>query len=45
QAISNNKREKSIEGTPKDYLNLYEKCWSSDPDMRPAMNEILAKFK
>ncbi|CAG8770554.1 1425_t:CDS:2, partial [Racocetra persica] len=32
-------------GNNMDYLNLYEKCWSSDLDVRPAMNEILAKFK
>ncbi|RIB20178.1 kinase-like domain-containing protein, partial [Gigaspora rosea] len=44
-AISNNKREKPINGTPIDFVNLYEKCWSSNPDMRPAMNEILAKIK
>ncbi|CAG8476640.1 6601_t:CDS:2 [Scutellospora calospora] len=40
-AILRNEREKIIFGTPSDYASLYEKCWSSDTDKRPVLNEIL----
>ncbi|RIB02516.1 kinase-like domain-containing protein [Gigaspora rosea] len=33
-------REKDINNTPQDYANLYKKCWSSDPEQRPTLNEI-----
>ncbi|CAG8501296.1 161_t:CDS:2 [Scutellospora calospora] len=45
RAILRNEREKIIPGTPPDYANLYEKCWSSDPEKRPALNEILTTFE
>ncbi|KAG0055318.1 hypothetical protein BGZ83_008957 [Gryganskiella cystojenkinii] len=41
-AIMNGKREISIEGTPAAYKALYEKCWDSDPEKRPSMEEILS---
>ncbi|CAG8488933.1 5455_t:CDS:2, partial [Dentiscutata erythropus] len=28
-----------------DYANLYKNCWSSDPDQRPVLNEILTKLE
>ncbi|CAG8600837.1 14781_t:CDS:2, partial [Funneliformis mosseae] len=28
-------RENTIEGTPEDYKELYEKCWNSIPEKRP----------
>ncbi|KAF9348436.1 hypothetical protein BGX26_000160 [Mortierella sp. AD094] len=41
-AIMNGKRELPVEGTPVAYKELYEKCWHSDPTMRPKIVEILA---
>ncbi|RIB03737.1 kinase-like domain-containing protein [Gigaspora rosea] len=43
--ISQNKREKTIENTPPHYVNLYTNCWSSDPDLRPKLNEVLIELK
>ncbi|KAF0451492.1 kinase-like protein [Gigaspora margarita] len=40
QKISRNEREKIIPNTPSDYVNLYEKCWSTEPDERPTLNKI-----
>ncbi|KAF9918585.1 hypothetical protein BX616_007599 [Lobosporangium transversale] len=40
-AIMNGKRELPVEGTPTEYMALYEKCWQSDPAKRPTTNEIL----
>ncbi|CAG8445012.1 15721_t:CDS:2, partial [Dentiscutata heterogama] len=34
-------RETPIHGTPKDYVALYQKCWSPEPEQRPNLNEIL----
>ncbi|CAG8702476.1 5959_t:CDS:1, partial [Racocetra fulgida] len=34
-------REKPIANTPADYTSLYSKCWSPDPDKRPALDKIL----
>src|SRR2546423_1300247 len=28
-------REQPIDGTPLDYVNLYQKCWDDDPNLRP----------
>ncbi|CAG8772805.1 26349_t:CDS:1, partial [Racocetra persica] len=33
-------REKIVVETPKDFANLYERCWSSDPGKRPTLNEV-----
>jgi len=41
-AILNGKREDPIEGTPESYRALYERCWESDPEMRPSLDEILS---
>ncbi|KAG0243918.1 hypothetical protein BGX31_010100, partial [Mortierella sp. GBA43] len=41
-AILNGRREEPIEGTPEAYRALYEKCWESDPEMRPSLDEILS---
>lgn len=40
-AIMNGKRELSVDGTPVEYRALYERCWHSDPEKRPSMDEIL----
>ncbi|CAG8488902.1 5453_t:CDS:2 [Dentiscutata erythropus] len=44
-AILKDEREKIIPGTPSDYANLYKKCWSSNPDQRPVLNEILTELE
>ncbi|CAB4419348.1 unnamed protein product [Rhizophagus irregularis] len=38
--ISQGLREGIVEGTPKEYSNLYAKCWDSDPDKRPTIQEV-----
>ncbi|KAG0322656.1 hypothetical protein BGZ99_003203 [Dissophora globulifera] len=40
-AIMNGKREIAVDGTPAEYKALYEKCWQTDPALRPSMEEIL----
>ncbi|KAG0372128.1 hypothetical protein BGX24_000695 [Mortierella sp. AD032] len=40
-AIMNGKRETAVDGTPVEYKALYERCWNSDPDKRPSLDEIL----
>ncbi|KAK3848550.1 MAG: kinase-like domain-containing protein [Linnemannia gamsii] len=40
-AIMNGKRETAVDGTPVEYKALYERCWHSDPDKRPSLDEIL----
>lgn len=39
--IYNHEREMSINGTPVDYINIYKKCWSDDPDERPKLVDII----
>ncbi|GBB98375.1 hypothetical protein RclHR1_32050001, partial [Rhizophagus clarus] len=44
----NNLREGPIEGTPPEYLNLYQECWDGEPKSRPDIEivyEILSKLK
>ncbi|CAG8780347.1 678_t:CDS:2, partial [Cetraspora pellucida] len=33
-------REVIIPGTPKSYVDLYQKCWSTEPEQRPTLKEI-----
>ncbi|GBC52681.2 kinase-like domain-containing protein [Rhizophagus irregularis DAOM 181602=DAOM 197198] len=44
-SISNGAREITITGTPKEYENLYKKCWKREPEQRPTINEILDEFE
>ncbi|CAG8462880.1 16421_t:CDS:2 [Dentiscutata heterogama] len=37
--------EKAIANTPQDYVVLYEECWSSNPDKRPKVDEVLRQLK
>ncbi|KAF0502412.1 kinase-like protein [Gigaspora margarita] len=37
-------REKIIENTPLGFSNLFRKCWSTEPDHRPSLIEILAEL-
>ncbi|CAG8534372.1 5837_t:CDS:2 [Cetraspora pellucida] len=43
--LINSTREKMVESTPLDYANLYNRCWSSFPDQRPTLNEILIELE
>ena len=39
--IKNGQREKAIDGTPSEYVDLYTKCWDKDPEKRPTIESIL----
>src|SRR6266498_4110001 len=46
--ISEGNREKPVEDTPLEYQQLYEKCWDTEPNLRPDIEEvyeILTKIK
>ncbi|KAF0553696.1 actin-like ATPase domain-containing protein [Gigaspora margarita] len=43
--ILNGKREKPIENTPTQYINLYEQCWDIDPVIRPETELIFETLK
>ncbi|RIB15112.1 kinase-like domain-containing protein [Gigaspora rosea] len=43
--ISQGKRETIIPGTPIDYAKLYMRCWDSEPEKRPTLEEILTELK
>ncbi|CAG8452097.1 24916_t:CDS:2 [Dentiscutata erythropus] len=38
-------REKIVEGTPISYLEIYQRCWQNDPDLRPTMDQIYDSLK
>ena len=38
-------REQPVEGTPSDYVELYQKCWDKDPNLRPNIDEVYEKLK
>ena len=38
--IFSGNREKPIEGTPSDYVQLYQKCWDDDPNSRPDIEQV-----
>ncbi|CAI2167077.1 18310_t:CDS:2 [Funneliformis geosporum] len=35
-------REKDIDGIDKDYIEIYKKCWQSDPNDRPEIQEVVS---
>ncbi|RIB24825.1 kinase-like domain-containing protein [Gigaspora rosea] len=43
--ISQGKRETIIPGTPIDYAKLYMRCWDSEPEKRPTIEEILTELE
>ncbi|GES75238.1 kinase-like domain-containing protein [Rhizophagus clarus] len=42
--LINGFREKSVDGTPKEYLKLYKECWDGNPDKRPTIDEVLIEL-
>ncbi|RIB05339.1 kinase-like domain-containing protein [Gigaspora rosea] len=40
-----NAREKEIAKTPINYVNLYKKCWDTEPHNRPTLKEILKELE
>src|SRR2546429_7604311 len=38
--IGNGFREQPIIDTPLAYVNLYQKCWDDDPNLRPNIDEV-----
>jgi serine/threonine protein kinase len=38
--ISNGRREDPIDNTPSDYINLYQKCWDGNPELRPTIDNV-----
>ncbi|CAB4396319.1 unnamed protein product [Rhizophagus irregularis] len=43
--VNNNNREKLVPNTPEKYEELYTKCWSQEPRLRPMINEVLDEFE
>ncbi|KAG9300473.1 hypothetical protein G9A89_010099 [Geosiphon pyriformis] len=40
-AIINGEREAPVDGTPYEYVRLYQRCWNSDPLIRPHIDEVI----
>jgi serine/threonine protein kinase len=38
-------KEKSVKGTPMDYIRIYTNCWQFEPDSRPSINQILTRLQ
>jgi hypothetical protein len=38
-------RENPIDGTPPNYVNLYQKCWDDDPSLRPTIGDVFNALK
>src|ERR1051325_2069271 len=38
--VANGHREEPIINTPSAYINLYQKCWDDDPDLRPNIDDV-----
>ncbi|CAG8693024.1 4557_t:CDS:2, partial [Racocetra persica] len=38
-------REKTIDNTPSNYVNLYNKCWSFEPSQRPSLEFVLNELE
>jgi len=43
-AINKGSREVTIPDTPKDYEEIYKKCWSQEPEQRPTIEVVLEEF-
>ncbi|PKY14702.1 kinase-like protein [Rhizophagus irregularis] len=40
EKLLNGEREEPIENTPSEYLQIFQKCWKDDPNLRPGINEV-----
>ncbi|CAG8459710.1 15690_t:CDS:2 [Funneliformis mosseae] len=38
-------REKDMDGIDKDYIEIYKKCWQSDPNDRPEIQEVVSAIE
>src|SRR4051812_38057662 len=38
--VTSGEREKPINETPKDYINIYSSAWENDPNQRPTIKNI-----
>ncbi|EXX75676.1 Rad53p [Rhizophagus irregularis DAOM 197198w] len=45
EEIAQGLREVIVDGTPKNYCILYEKCWDGDPDKRPTIQDVVTTLK
>ncbi|RIB07850.1 kinase-like domain-containing protein [Gigaspora rosea] len=43
--VTENIRENSVNGTPKEYLDLYQRCWRLDPEERPSAQDVYTQLK
>ncbi|CAG8540189.1 12919_t:CDS:2 [Ambispora gerdemannii] len=43
--IIDGKRESPVLGTPVEYIQLFTKCWNSDPDQRPTIKEVCERLE
>ncbi|PKY53714.1 kinase-like protein [Rhizophagus irregularis] len=43
--IANGYRESPMNDTPSEYVELYQKCWDNDPDLRPNAEEVYDTLK
>ncbi|KAF0426362.1 kinase-like protein [Gigaspora margarita] len=43
--VVNGEREKHVEGTPKEFIRLYKKCWDNNSKERPSSRSALAEIK
>ena len=44
-AINNGTREAAIHNTPKEYEELYKRCWKQESIERPTIGEVLEEFE
>ncbi|KAF0506298.1 kinase-like protein [Gigaspora margarita] len=42
--VLSNKREEPIGDAPDEYISLYKDCWSSDPDKRPSIQQVVSRL-
>ncbi|CAB4397235.1 unnamed protein product [Rhizophagus irregularis] len=43
--ILRGKREKPIDGTPMEYINLYKECWKFEENERPDIKQVVSTLK
>ncbi|RIB29708.1 kinase-like domain-containing protein [Gigaspora rosea] len=43
--VANGGRETPVENTPKNFCNLYQRCWDQDPEKRPEIKIVLEELK